>query len=238
MLENILTEEFLTEQFIILKKSKAQVAREIKSTIQSINRYLKKFNFTIKRSTSPIFQDLTGLKFGRWLVIKRHIHTGKNTKWFCICDCGKKKLVAATSLVHNLSKSCGCLKRDIYSNGYKNISGIIWKRLLKSCEDRGIEIKISIKDAWDKFVEQNGKCALTGIELIMLTDASKAAQTTASLDRIDSSKGYTKDNIQWVHKRVNFMKSNMTSNELIFWANKISITCLITSTGVEFALTI
>ena len=32
---------------------------------------------------------------------------------------------------------------------------------------------------------------------------------TASLDRIDSSKGYTEDNIQWVHKDVNQMKMDL-----------------------------
>ncbi len=39
-----------------------------------------------------------------------------------------------------------------------------------------------------------------------LFDCDLYGERTASLDRIDSSKGYTKDNIQWVHKHVNLMK--------------------------------
>ena len=34
----------------------------------------------------------------------------------------------------------------------------------------------------------------------------------ASLDRIDSSKGYVKDNIQWVHKDVQIMKNKFSED--------------------------
>ena len=36
---------------------------------------------------------------------------------------------------------------------------------------------------------------------------------TASLDRIDSKKGYTIDNIQWVHKDVNKMKMDLQEED-------------------------
>lgn len=39
-------------------------------------------------------------------------------------------------------------------------------------------------------------------------------ETTASLDRIDSNRGYTQDNVQWVHKDVNKMKMDL--NQQIF----------------------
>jgi hypothetical protein len=38
-------------------------------------------------------------------------------------------------------------------------------------------------------------------------------ETTASLDRIDSSKGYIKTNVQWVHKKVNKMKQDTSVDE-------------------------
>jgi len=46
--------------------------------------------------------------------------------------------------------------------------------------------------------------------------------TTASLDRIDSTKSYHKDNIQWVHKRVNRMKMNYTMEEFVDWCKKVA----------------
>ena len=42
-----------------------------------------------------------------------------------------------------------------------------------------------------------------------------------SPDRIDSSKGYTKDNLQFVCNRVNAMKNNMNTEELIYFCKKI-----------------
>ncbi len=38
---------------------------------------------------------------------------------------------------------------------------------------------------------------------------------TASLDRIDSTKGYTLDNIQWIHKDLNKMKMNFANDYFI-----------------------
>ena len=39
-------------------------------------------------------------------------------------------------------------------------------------------------------------------------------EQTASIDRIDSTKGYYIDNIQWVHKDVNRMKKDFEENYL------------------------
>jgi len=40
-------------------------------------------------------------------------------------------------------------------------------------------------------------------------------QQTASLDRIDSSKGYIEGNVQWVHRKINMMKQSYTQEEFI-----------------------
>ena len=45
---------------------------------------------------------------------------------------------------------------------------------------------------------------------------------TASLDRIDSSKGYTTDNVQIISYISNLMKSNATNDELIKFGNYYS----------------
>lgn len=45
---------------------------------------------------------------------------------------------------------------------------------------------------------------------------------TASLDRIDSNKGYNKENIQWVHKYINKMKMDFNQDYYIEMCRKVS----------------
>lgn len=57
--------------------------------------------------------DLTGQTFGRLTVMNR----AENNKWgvsywFCLCECGNKIKIRGTALTSNLTKSCGCLKRE------------------------------------------------------------------------------------------------------------------------------
>jgi hypothetical protein len=65
--------------------------------------------------------------------------------------------------------------------------------------------------------EQEGKCAVTKI---MMTN-HKTSPLKLSCDRIDSSKGYTNDNIQLVCWFVNRMKWNLSMDEFKFWIGKI-----------------
>ena len=44
---------------------------------------------------------------------------------------------------------------------------------------------------------------------------------TQSLDRIDSTKGYTIDNVQWVHKYINLMKHQLTQQQFIDFCKKV-----------------
>ena len=65
-------------------------------------------------------------------------------------------------------------------------------------------------------------CALSGVKLIMPTSKNKA---TASLDRIDSTKDYTLDNVQWVHKDINRMKNVYTQEYFIEMCKRVASTC-------------
>ena len=60
--------------------------------------------------------DITGKRFGRLVVIR---YAGKTksksplTLWLCLCDCGREYVVRAKSLSRGLTKSCGCLRKDM-----------------------------------------------------------------------------------------------------------------------------
>ena len=82
-------------------------------------------------------------------------------------------------------------------------------------EDRGYSIEIDIKHVWDLYEKQGRKCAITGVPIIFSKQNKDNISTTASLDRIDNNKDYIEGNIQWVHKRINIMKGNMSENEFL-----------------------
>jgi hypothetical protein len=85
---------------------------------------------------------------------------------------------------------------------------------------RFLELALAIDDNWgsrEKGVSQRGRtCAYTGWELTFAKEGTHRKDTqTASLDRIDSSKGYVSGNVQWVHKDVNKMKSDFSHERFL-----------------------
>ena len=57
--------------------------------------------------------DVTGMRFGRWLVLARS-HLGYRSYWYwlCRCDCGTERAVKGSSLRSGESKSCGCIRLE------------------------------------------------------------------------------------------------------------------------------
>ena len=81
-----------------------------------------------------------------------------------------------------------------------------------------VPVEISIEYAWELFLKQNKRCSLSGQILTIGTNR----YNTASIDRIDSSKGYVEENIQWVHKDINFMKRTYSQEYFIKMCNLVS----------------
>lgn len=95
---------------------------------------------------------------------------------------------------------------------YKELPPHLWKQLLHNADMRNLPVEIDREYIWDIYLKQNKKCALTGWDIAFVLERGK---TTASVDRIDSSLGYLKGNIQIVHKWVNRAKVNY--DELMFY---------------------
>lgn len=170
-------------------------------------------------------KDLVGQKFNKLTVVG---FLGTNKKdmgiWECKCDCGNTTTALTYRLKNGGKKSCGCLNKRNDSNwtGYGEISGAFLCQLKHQAKKRGLKVSIDGKYLWELYLKQDKKCALSGMELIMIRDFRyKYRLQTASLDRIDNNKPYIKGNLQWVHKEVNFMKQNMTEDKLLYWCEKL-----------------
>lgn len=152
----------------------------------------------------------------------------------CECECGGKTIAWSRHLISGHKKSCGCLTSHKRWNnkhwGWKGcgeISGTTWKAIQATCKKRRrvIPFDITIEQVWDLFLKQDRKCAISGVEIgFSKRDKGRYGPTdnTASLDRIDSSGGYTTDNIQWVHKIVQGMKMALPQDEFIKWCKVIA----------------
>ena len=68
--------------------------------------------------------DLTGQKFGRLTVIKKLDDKDGWTQFLCKCDCGNEKIANGSSLKYGMTKSCGCLHREMAGkNAFETLIG-------------------------------------------------------------------------------------------------------------------
>jgi hypothetical protein len=167
------------------------------------------------------FIDITGQKFGKLTVIgidNTRDCNGKS-KWKCVCECGKETFVYGYNLKNGNTTSCGCQWYYSLNGTYQNPEIDIYKPLLNLIsagrgKQKGMDITIiDIKEQWER---QKGICPYTGIKLVppgwYSTDE---VLTRASIDRIDSSKGYVKGNIQFVSMMMNFAKNKYDDSHVI-----------------------
>lgn len=99
--------------------------------------------------------------------------------------------------------------------GFEEISGSYWGHIKSGAKSRNLEFNITIKYVWDLWKSQNGRCILTNLPIHLPKSKQDKYRHTASLDRIDSNKGYIKGNVQWVHKDINSLKSNLPQKKFI-----------------------
>jgi hypothetical protein len=109
---------------------------------------------------------------------------------------------------HSWCKGC-CTEGNIKSRAKQNstIEGrakIFLRNAKNAATSRNQEFSLEIKDIVAFWQDQNGICAYSGRQMTL--DAGKLE--TVSIERIDSSIGYTKDNTILVCQAINRMKSD------------------------------
>ena len=167
--------------------------------------------------------ELTGLTFGRLTAIKRVGIYGSSSKsygWLCRCKCGNEKIVLATRLKRGVTKSCGCLQREIAKSSgdrarthgaSKTTTYNIWSSMMQRCGNpsakdyhryggKGIKV---CKD-WQTF---DGFFADMGHR-----------PAGMSLDRIDNDLGYNASNCRWANAKT--QQRNKNNNRLITYAGR------------------
>ncbi len=103
-----------------------------------------------------------------------------------------------------------------HSNNFKGRIGpmpITWFEIKrKGGLGRGYQWDLEPEDIVNLYEEQEGCCALTGWPIGW---PDKGLTSIVSIDRIDSSEGYLKENIQLLHKDVNMSKQQHSQDYFI-----------------------
>ena len=171
-------------------------------------------------------RDLTGMRFGRLLVISRAYTDDKtHAYWLCKCDCGKEKIVCGSGMFRGAISSCGCYaKEKATKHGMKNaLIYKAWCQMKQRCENprnahynnyggRGI----TVCKRWHDFV-------------LFYEDMGDRPRGK-TLDRIDNNKGYFKENCRWAtRQQENNRRNNRNitidgvTSTLKLWAEKFGI---------------
>jgi hypothetical protein len=214
--------------------------------------------------TENLKKDLIGIKFNMLKVLDyeksdlKHPGSKETSRyWKVQCDCGnlislKTDEILGTKgrILQNgdkpLKYSCGCVPHpnlphgkvgELNCNytGYKEVTGSYMNSIesgarYRSKNGRYIEFNITAKDVWDQFEKQDFKCYYSGIPISF-------DYKSASVDRVNSDKGYTVDNIVLCHKHVNLMKQTTSIDGFKIWANRIANNNYRSKTGVFIYIT-
>lgn len=88
---------------------------------------------------------------------------------------------------------------------HEHIPAYLWGSVCGRAKADGYDFDLDRDFLWELYQKQDGRCALSGWPIKF---AQENKDNTCSIDRIDSNKGYTKDNVQLTHKIVNRCKLN------------------------------
>jgi len=166
-----------------------------------------------QKISAALRTDLVGQRFGRLLVVE-YVESRYGTPyWLCRCACGKEKAICGKSLKRGVTKSCGCWNKELTmaratTHGKSRTPQYsMWYSAKRRAKQKGLEFDLRAED-----IRIPEYCPLLGLKLV--PGKRKKTWNSPSLDRFDSTKGYTRDNIWVVSHRANTLKQNATFTEL------------------------
>jgi hypothetical protein len=161
-----------------------------------------------------------GERYGRLLVVSFHCVNHHHHKCFLFrCDCGNEKIITGSSVRNGSIKSCGCLNRDrlreralpggeIATNQIINIYKQSARKYDRVCDLTTEQFKSLLESPCfycgtvkynTKKIPGHGSFGYNGI------------------DRVDTNKGYTMDNVVPCCKVCNFAKNDMPQDDFFEW---------------------
>lgn len=136
--------------------------------------------------------EMSGVKSGKLLVIRKVESRNRQAMWECICDCGNTFVTAGGAIRSGATTSCGCVGDNVLTKHgmYKTNTYSSWRHMKQRCGNKNFHQfndyggrGITYCERWkcfEKFYTDMGDCP-----------------KGFTLDRIDVNKGYYKENCKW-----------------------------------------
>lgn len=118
-------------------------------------------------------------------------------------------------------KDCVSEKQRLRRLTKKGFLANLWQNLVNNAKRRGLVVHIEKSDIQRMYDQQGGLCAVTGLPMQMSGSLHEKNSYAVSVDRIDSGRGYSYDNIRLVCGRVNLMKMELSDEQMQFWCRAI-----------------
>jgi hypothetical protein len=194
----------------------------------------------IRNNMSAKKYNLIDREFGRLRVIDKapNIIGGikrkrSHTAWLCSCKCGNTKVVRTAHLIHENVQSCGCLGEENYKSFGQKTADLYTKYSALGANVRSVwghrynEIPFE-----DFYTQSQQKCFYCGILPSNIGNKEKyhkgAAESRKNspfiyngLDRLDSTKTHTIDNVVPACPFCNWGKLDKSMEEFDAWIKRV-----------------
>lgn len=171
--------------------------------------------------------DLVGSRFNKLNVLE-YLGTSStgHPRYRCICDCGKETVTRAINLVKGYTKSCGCIDTErkkrlalrLKISNTKDPSKVAERNIFDDYKKGAVKRKVEFRLTLDEFYPLlHLPCHYCHSEPknvhIVVRRGANVCIVYNGIDRIDSSKGYSIDNVVPCCKNCNFAKNDLSLDQ-------------------------
>lgn len=148
----------------------------------------------------------------------------------CVCGNHFERLAKEYKRSSSLRRASFCSEECAYKHQKRGLSEgfsqftFVFRTIKRNAISRNKLFDLQIEDLKTIWDQQNGKCPYTGWDLQLRVSQTKSSKNMfqASLDRIDSKKGYTKDNVHFVCLIANYAKHTFDERDMIAFCNAVA----------------